>query len=174
MISRYLTAHEPQPAIVCVLLDRSTNYATGAVCGLQLSISHQSSLQTGFRGWNPFSRLSTPASWWRRPPLPPLVAQRLSGPTQGAQDPFTPTPSKRILCRRIVTLMGNCTKKDFLHSAQHSQFLRKWHRTAQTFYEGSISQEPSATHSLGQFGAKCITFESSSLYTSLRRLGKRE
>lgn len=90
----------------------------------------------------PFPRLSTPASWWRRPPLPPLVAQRLSGPTQGAQDPFTPTPSKRILCRRIVTLMGNCTNKDFLHSAQHSQFLRKWHRTAQTFCEGSISPAP--------------------------------
>lgn len=34
----------------------------------------------------PFPRLITLASWWRRPPLPPLVAQRLSGPTQGAQE----------------------------------------------------------------------------------------
>lgn len=26
------------------------------------------------------------ALWWRRPTLPPLVAQRLSGPTEGAQE----------------------------------------------------------------------------------------
>lgn len=42
----------------------------------------------------------------------------------GCSGPLYTYPIERILCRRIVTLTGNCTKKDFLHSSQHSQFLR--------------------------------------------------
>lgn len=77
--------YHPQPAIICIPSDRSTNDAIHAIYRWQLSISQQSCLRTGFLA-RPFSTLITPASWWRRPPLPPLVAQRLSGPTQGAQD----------------------------------------------------------------------------------------